>query len=70
MGRSRPKILMVDESALFREAMKRLLAEGFGPIFQLAINSGKFQGTTAATTPSGSRRMREMASGPVGAISS
>jgi hypothetical protein len=32
-----------------------------GPIFQLPISSGKFQGMTAPTTPSGSRRISEMA---------
>ncbi len=50
--------------------MKELPAASAGPIFQEAMSSGKFQGTTAATTPTGSRRIREMASGPVGAISS
>jgi hypothetical protein len=41
-----------------------------GPIFQDAIISGKFQGTTAPTPPSGSRTIETCASGPVGAISS
>ncbi len=41
-----------------------------GPIFQEAIRSGKFQGTTAPTTPTGSRRIIATASDPVGAISS
>ena len=41
-----------------------------GPIFQLPISSGKFHGTTAPTTPSGSRRISDMAFGAVGAISS
>ena len=41
-----------------------------GPIFQAAISSGKFQGTTAATTPMGSRRIMPSALSAVGAISS
>ena len=38
-----------------------------GPIFQAAISSGKFQGRTAPTTPTGSRTMIAMASSPTGA---
>ena len=41
-----------------------------GPTFQLAIRSGKFQGTTAPTTPSGSRTSVTTSLGPVGATSS
>jgi hypothetical protein len=38
--------------------------------FQIAMSSGKFHGTTAATTPTASRRTSASAPGPVGAISS
>jgi hypothetical protein len=41
-----------------------------GPTFHEAIISGKFHGTTAPTTPRGSRTIETWASGPVGAISS
>ena len=40
-----------------------------GAIFQQAISSGKFHGTIAAITPSGSRVIRPSSSGPVGATS-
>jgi hypothetical protein len=38
-----------------------------GAIFQQAISSGKFHGTIAATTPSGSCVIRPSSSWPVGA---
>ena len=41
-----------------------------GPSFQQAIISGKFQGTMAATTPTGSRVTRPSWSRGVGATSS
>ena len=41
-----------------------------GANFQVAISSGKFQGTTAPITPSGTRRIMAMSRPPVGAISS
>ena len=41
-----------------------------GPIFQDAINNGKFHGTMAPTTPMGSRVIVASARGPVGATSS
>src|SRR5215469_10577064 len=44
-----------------------LPAASAGPIFQAAMASGKFHGTMAPTTPSGSRVMSASASGPVGA---
>jgi hypothetical protein len=47
-----------------------LPAASTGPIFQEAMISGKFHGTTAPTTPSGSRVISASASGPVGATSS
>ncbi len=47
-----------------------LPAASAGPIFQAAIMSGKFHGTTAATTPTGSRVISASASAAVGAISS
>ena len=40
-----------------------------GKIFHIAIRRGKFQGTTAATTPSSSRSMVARTSGPAGATS-
>ncbi len=42
-------------------------AASAGPSFQQAISSGKFHGTMAATTPTGSRVTRPSSSGPVGA---
>ncbi len=57
-----------DCSAGFR--IRELPAASTGPIFQADISSGKFHGTTAATTPNGSRRISEIAVGAVGAISS
>ena len=47
-----------------------LPAASAGATFQVAISSGKFQGTTAPTTPIGSRTIRPRASGPVGATAS
>ncbi len=44
-----------------------LPAASAGPSFQDAISSGKFQGTMAATTPTGSRVMSASAASPVGA---
>src|SRR5260370_670590 len=41
-----------------------------GAIFHAAIRIGKFQGTTAPTTPIGSRTISPRASGPVGATAS
>ena len=50
--------------------MNELPAASAGPIFQAAMMSGKFQGTIAATTPTGSRVTSASASWPVGATSS
>ena len=41
-----------------------------GPIFQAAINNGKFHGTIQATTPTGSRVISPILSWAVGATSS
>ncbi len=49
--------------------MTLLPAASAGPIFQAVIISGKFHGTMAATTPSGSRSTRARVSSPVGATS-
>ena len=49
--------------------MTLLPAASAGATFQAAI-SKEFQGTTAATTPTGSRVMVASALAPVGAISS
>ncbi len=38
--------------------MQVLPAASAGPSFQLAMRSGKFQGTMSPTTPIGSRRVR------------
>ncbi len=48
----------------------QLPAASTGPSFQAAMIIGKFHGTTAPTTPSGSRVIRAGESGPVGATSS
>jgi hypothetical protein len=50
--------------------MKELPAASAGPIFHAAMMSGKFHGTTAATTPIGSRVTSASASWLVGATSS
>ena len=50
--------------------MKELPAASAGPIFQAAMISGKFHGTIAATTPTGSRVISASASCEVGATSS
>ncbi len=47
-----------------------LPAASAGPIFHAAMISGKFHGTIAATTPTGSRVTSASASCPVGATSS
>ena len=47
-----------------------LPATSAGATFQVAMSSGKFHGTTAPTTPSGSRVTIARSSAPVGAISS
>ena len=47
-----------------------LPAASTGAIFHAAISSGKFHGTIAPTTPTGSRVISASAPGPVGAISS
>ena len=47
-----------------------LPAASMGAIFHAAISSGKFHGTIAPTTPSGSRVIVASAPGPVGATSS
>ena len=47
-----------------------LPAARMGPIFHEAMIIGKFHGTTAPTTPSGSRLTSASESGPVGATSS
>ncbi len=39
-----------------------------GPTFQASISIGKFQGSTQAATPTGSRTISPMASSWVGAI--
>ena len=41
-----------------------------GPTFHIAMSRGKFHGTTAPTTPSGSRVIMATESAGVGAISS
>ena len=50
--------------------MNELPAASAGPIFQAAMISGKFHGTIAATTPTGSRVISASASCDVGATSS
>ena len=57
-----------DCSAGFRTTL--LPVASAGPTFQDAISSGKFHGTTAATTPSGSRRIMTTFEWSVGATSS
>src|SRR5438067_13710401 len=47
-----------------------LPAASAGPTFHDAIRSGKFHGTTAPTTPTGSRTIITTADGAVGATSS
>src|SRR4051812_22471445 len=47
-----------------------LPAASAGATFQIAIRNGKFHGTTAPTTPIGSRTIRPSASGPGGATAS
>ncbi|TIS85215.1 MAG: amino acid transporter [Mesorhizobium sp.] len=47
-----------------------LPAASAGAHFQVAMSSGKFHGTTAPTTPSGSRRTKARSPRPVGATSS
>jgi hypothetical protein len=43
-----------------------LPAASAGPIFQASMAAGKFHGSTAPTTPTGSRTIRPRWSGPVG----
>ena len=43
-------------------------AASAGPIFQVSIRIGKFQGSTALTTPMGSGAMMASASSPAGAV--
>ena len=50
--------------------MTELPAASAGEIFQQAISSGKFHGTTQATTPVASRVIMAMTLPAVGAISS
>ena len=48
--------------------MTELPADNAGPIFHASIISGKFHGSTQATTPTGSRMMSPSASSPDGDI--
>ena len=59
-------------NGLFSDGLRttELPAASAGPIFQQAISSGKFHGTTAPTTPIGSRVTSPSSFGPVGATSS